>query len=91
MAEKNDKRSFREILLTKFQNSHWIKIVIVALLFTAPHFLKSFFPLPNLPENITFWHVQSLMPWVYIFTLVVRGAVLIFIVWAVVKLVTSDD
>jgi Ni,Fe-hydrogenase I cytochrome b subunit len=91
MADKNEKTSIGEILLTKFQNSHWIKILIVVVLFTAPHFLEPFFPLPNMPENITFWHAQSVMPWVYIFTLVVRGAVLIFIVWAVVKLITSDD
>lgn len=94
-SEKQASRTFKEILRTKFENTNWFKLAIIIVLLTAPHFLKSFFPIPAQAQTNEFWgvtsNVPSSNPWVYTLILLIRGIILIFLVWAVVRLITSEE
>lgn len=82
---------FKEIVRIKFKDTHWLRMLIIAILVTAPHFLKSFFPIPEPADSLEFWRIIPGLPWVYVLGLVVRGAVLIFLIWGIIKLATYED
>lgn len=84
--------ALRETTLTKLQRAYWSRLIIViALLFSIPHYLKSFFPIPDQAKQDWLWTSVPSIPWIYLLVLVIRGVILIFLVWAVVKLVVSDE
>lgn len=79
-------------VLTKLSKTYWFQVLIViALLFSAPHYLNSFFPIPAQANEMWFWTFTSSTPWIYLLILLIRAAVLIFLVWAVVRLITSEE
>lgn len=90
-SANNKKDSFWSVVKTKLKNAYWFRVIIVIGLFTAPHYLQSFFPIPAQAQEDWFWNSVPAIPWIYLLILVIRGAILIFLVWAVVRLVTSDE
>ena len=93
-AERNNdnkKDSIWNIIKIKLRSAYWFRVISVIALLIVPCYLHFFFPIPDQAKQNWFWHSVASTPWIYLLILVIRGAIIIFLVWAVVKLVVADE